>query len=131
MWDRIDLELYGNSQCAEVGNILDFVQEYNILEKYLVFKDLRYTITDTSRPLLYYLDRMNKSIVETINLQLLVSADAGTVFEYDGIRYYMHSREAGRHNMPHVHVDIRHDVFGTFSLIDDSMLDGDDIKGRI
>ena len=34
----------------------------------------------------------------------------------------MYSKEAGTHNAPHVHVDIRHEVSGSFSLIDGKQL---------
>lgn len=61
---------------------------------------------------------MGMSDTEVVDIQLLVSADAGTVFDDDGIRYYMHSRETGSHNIPYIHVDIRHEASGSFSLID-------------
>lgn len=53
--------------------------------------------------------------------------DAGSVFEDDGIRYYMNSREAGKHNEAHVHVDIRHETTGSFSIITGKKLS----KGKI
>ena len=34
-----------------------------------------------------------------------------------GIRYYMHSRELGKHNEPHVHIDVRYEYFGSFSIL--------------
>ena len=71
---------------------------------------------------------MGISETETINIQLLISADAGTIFKDDGIRYYMHSKEAGKHNTPHVHVDIRHEVSGSFSIIDGKQLSDGKIK---
>ena len=46
-------------------------------------------------------------ISNTIDIQILVSSDAGAVFEDHGIRFYINSREGKRHNEPHVHVDIR------------------------
>lgn len=128
LWDWIDFKLYGNSLRAEHNDIIDFVQEYNIVEKYLIFNNLRYTIEDTNKPLLYYLHKMGISETEKINIQLLVSSDAGTIFKDDGIRYYIHSKDSGKHNTPHVHVDIRHEVSGSFSLIDGSQLSGDGIK---
>lgn len=128
LWNWIDYKLYGNSLKAENNNILNFLQEYNIVEKYLIFNHLRYTIEDTNKPLLYYLHKMGISETETINIQLLISADAGTIFKDDGIRYYMHSKEAGKHNTPHVHVDIRHEVSGSFSIIDGKQLSDGKIK---
>lgn len=117
LWNWIDLKLYGKTS-EENNDTLSFVQEYNIVEKYLLFNHLRYTVTNTHKTLRYYLDKMGVSEEEIINIQLLVSSNAGTVFQDDGIRYYMYSKEAGTHNSPHVHVDIRHEVSGSFSLID-------------
>lgn len=122
LWDWIDFKLYGNS------DIIDFVQEYNIVEKYLIFNNLRYMIEDTNKSLLFYLHKMGILETEKINIQLLINSDAGTIFKDDGIRYYIHSKESGRHNTPHVHVDIRHEVSGTFSLIDGIQLSGEGIR---
>lgn len=128
LWKWIDFKLYGNSLKSQNNNILDFVEEYNIVKKYLIFNNLRYTVEDTNKPLLYYLHKMGISETETINIQLLINSDAGSIFEDDGIRYYMHSKEAGKHNTPHVHVDIRHEVSGSFSLIDGKQLSDGKIK---
>ena len=35
---------------------------------------------------------------------LYVSMDAGAICEEDGIRYYMNSRERGKHHEPHIHL---------------------------
>jgi diadenosine tetraphosphate (Ap4A) HIT family hydrolase len=70
---------------------------------------------------------MGHAIEDTIEIQLLLCMDAGSVFEDDGIRYYMNSREAGKHNEPHVHVDIRHETSGSFSIITGKKLS----KGKI
>ena len=40
----------------------------------------------------------------SIRVAVYVSADAGSIFEEDGIRYYMNSRERGRHHEPHIHL---------------------------
>ena len=71
---------------------------------------------------------MGHGIEDTIEIQLLLCMDAGSVFEDDGIRYYMNSREAGKHNLPHVHVDIRHEDSGSFSIIDGKQLSKEKIK---
>lgn len=39
-----------------------------------------------------------------IFVEAYVSLDAGAIEEEDGIRYYMNSRESGRHHEPHVHI---------------------------
>ena len=42
----------------------------------------------------------------------------------------MHSRESGKHNEPHVHVDVRHEYFGSFSIMDGRKLTDDYIKAK-
>ena len=42
----------------------------------------------------------------------------------------MHSRERGKHNEPHVHVDVRHEYFGSFSILDGRKLTDDYIKAK-
>lgn len=128
LWNWIDFKLYGKSLKPENNKILNFVQEYNIVEKYLIFNNLRYTVENTKKSLLYYIHKMGIAETETINIQLLVNSDAGTIFEDDGIRYYMHSKEAGKHNTPHIHVDIRHEISGSFSFIDGKQLSDGKIK---
>lgn len=128
LWDWIDDKLYGSSFKTESNDTIDFVHEYNIVEKYLIFNNLRYTVEDINKPLFYYLRKMEVSEKEKIEIHLMVNSDAGTIFQDDGIRYYMHSKESGKHNIPHVHVDIRHDNSGTFSLIDGKQLTDGKIK---
>lgn len=40
----------------------------------------------------------------SISAGVYVSADAGSICEEDGIRYYMNSRERGKHHEPHIHL---------------------------
>lgn len=129
LWDWIDFELYGNSLKSD-DNILSFVQKYNILEKYLIFNNLRYKVDNKKVPLSYYLKKMGIAEGEMVNIQILISANAGTLFVDDGIRYYMHSKEYGKHNIPHVHVDIRHEMSGSFSLIDGNQLSDSKINKK-
>lgn len=126
LWDWIERKLYENVFTPD--NVLNFVREYNIVEKYLVFNNLRYTVGDESKPLKIYLQKMGVLETDIVNLELLVCADSGTVFKDDGIRYYMHSKESGKHNVPHVHVDIRHEQTGSFSIIDGTQLSDGKIK---
>lgn len=55
----------------------------------------------------------------------MLSNQAGDIWVEDGLRYYMHSKEAGRHNLPHIHVDYKHECSATISLYDGKMVDGD------
>lgn len=130
LWKSIDFKLYGNCSKDEENSILQFFQDGDIVEKYLIFNNLRYTVEDTNKPLIYYLHRMGMSETEIINIQLLINANAGDVFKDDGIRYYMNSRETGKHNIPHVHVDIRHEASGSFSIIDGKKLVGRNIRRK-
>lgn len=59
-------------------------------------------------------------------VQVLVSADAGAVCCEEGIRYYMYSHEAGKHNEPHVHVeDTGHTYEASIALSDCRVLAGE------
>lgn len=57
---------------------------------------------DFSSLLTKYLDPDNTG---SITVGLLVSCNAGDVGREDGLRYFVHSRESGRHNLPHIHVE--------------------------
>lgn len=39
-----------------------------------------------------------------VTAAVYVSGNAGSIFEEDGIRYYMNSREKGKHHEPHIHL---------------------------
>ncbi|MGN0383843.1 MAG: DUF4160 domain-containing protein [Eubacterium sp.] len=131
LWDWIEQKLYKDSMITYYDiRVLDFVREYNVVHKFLIFHNLRYRVDDLSKPLLYYLKKMNASNDEVVNIELLICSDAGSIFEDDGIRYYMHSRESGKHHVPHVHVDIRHEEDGAFSLVDGSQLSDGKIKNK-
>jgi len=88
------------------------------------------TIEDIKKPLSYYLERMGVSECQKVNIEILLDSNAGTIYEGDGIRYYMYSREYGKHNFPHVHVDIRNEVSGSFSIIDGKQLSDGKIKAK-
>ena len=117
LWNWIDFKICGNTL------------EYSF-NKYLVFDNVRYRVENTKLPLSYYLDKMHYNVEDTINIQILLSENAGEVFKDDGIRYYMHSKEAGKHNEPHVHVNVRYEHDGTFSIIDGRQLEHSDIRPK-
>jgi hypothetical protein len=122
LWNWLDNLIYGkdaNLYCTE-----------NFLKKYLVFDNLRYDVNDTSKPLLFYVNRMEGLEKGVINVQLLISADARDFVIDDGIRYYFHANESSKHNEPHVHVEIRHESYGSFSLIDGRQLTNNKIRKR-
>lgn len=67
----------------------------------------------------YYYD-----IEDKIQVFFIFSNQAGDIWVEDGLRYYMHSRESGRHNKPHIHIDYRHEQDVSMSLSDGSVLVG-------
>lgn len=130
LWNWIDYKLYGDTLKFQDNNIYHLVKDSMMIEKYLVFNELRYTIEDIKKPLSYYLERMGVSECQKVNIEILLDSNAGTIYEGDGIRYYMYSREYGKHNFPHVHVDIRNEVSGSFSIIDGKQLSDGKIKAK-
>lgn len=60
-----------------------------------------------------------------INVAAYASLNAGTIEEEDGIRYYMNSREAGRHHEPHVHICDTSRRYEAVILIKDGKVIGD------
>ena len=68
-----------------------------------------------SGPVRYWVDNSNAKFAKAISnfdcyatrvleVGLYVSMDAGAICEEDGIRYYMNSRERGKHHEPHIHL---------------------------
>lgn len=107
---------------------LDFIQEYDILKIYFLKNGLRYSVADQSKPLEFCIQKLG--MFNTVDIQILVSSDAGTVFENHGIRFHINCREGKRHNEPHVHVEIRQEESGSFSLITMEQLSGSKIRKK-
>ena len=128
LWDWVDERIYEIGAKFKTDSVLTLAEEFSVIQKYLVFDGLRYSVDSTEKPITYFLRLMGCKIEDTIEIQLLICIDAETVFEDDGIRYYMNSKEAGKHNLPHVHVDIRHERSGSFSIITGEKLSGDRIR---
>jgi len=63
---------------------------------------------------------------DSANVLLVFPGDAGAVLcgEDPGITYSFHSREAGRHNVAHVHVDVRHTHSASISIETGEVLAG-------
>lgn len=127
LWDWVDERIYEIGAKFKTDTVLTLADEFSVIQKYLVFNGLRYSIDSAEKPVIYHLQRMGWSMDDTIEIQLLLCMDAGEVFRDDGIRYYMNSRETGKHNEPHVHVEIRHESSGSFSILTGKKLS----KGRI
>ena len=101
---------YEYTEKTTLGDVADAVLErldsldHGVRVSFL--KDgLRYWIEDKDanfkKVLTKYLDSYNTGM---ITVAVYVSLNAGVIEEEDGIRYYMNSREAGKHHEPHVHI---------------------------
>lgn len=62
---------------------------------------------------------------QEIDVYLIYSNQAGEIWKDDGIRYYMNSREAGKHNRAHVHVRFKHEEEGVIAIDNGEVLAGD------
>ena len=95
-------------------NVVDAIyDEFGFLELDKAFRPpvaffvekLRYWIDDSDANFLKVLDKhLDANNTGEIYAGVYVSADAGCICEEDGIRYYMNSRERGKHNEPHIHL---------------------------
>ena len=103
--------------------------DYNYWDHYLSWSILaqeRYYLIDPEQNFPYLLRKyFGYSDKDNIELLLIVSANAGEICRIDGLQYYMHSRERGRHNLPHVHVNTTdHNQDVVISIADGAVLEG-------
>lgn len=69
-----------------------------------------------------YLDPLHKG---TIHVGAYVSMNAGCVCKEGQLRYIIHSKELGKHNLPHVHVEtVSHKEEVVLSILDAEILAG-------
>lgn len=67
--------------------------------------DVRYWIDDIDANFEILLERhLDSQRTGEIHIAAYVSGDAGRICEEDGIRYFMNSRERGKHHEPHIHL---------------------------
>ena len=91
----------------EVYKVFGFVELDTMLLPRIAFlrDELRYWIDDLDarfQPLVEkYLDPQN---IGEVYVAAYVSGNAGRICEEDGIRYFMNSRERGKHHEPHIHL---------------------------
>ena len=71
-----------------------------------IVKNRRYSIDNEEASFSYVVDKyLDPSHIGTIEICYWVSHDAGQIEPKEGkLRYIVHSRERGKHNIPHVHV---------------------------
>lgn len=62
---------------------------------------------------------------QILTVYLIYSNQAGEIWSDDGLRYYMNSKEAGRHNRAHVHVRFKHEEEGAIAIDNGEVLAGD------
>lgn len=76
----------------------------------------------------YLLDNFMMKYIKSSTLKAIfvMNNAAGDVFRDDGLRYYFNSHEAGKHHVPHIHVDYFHEKSGVYSI-----LTGERMKGNI
>lgn len=108
---RIALEYTETTTIRDVVNAIynefGFVEPDTVLLPRIAFlrEELRYWIDNLDarfQPLVEkYLDTQNTG---EVHVSAYVSGDAGRICEEDGIRYFMNSRERGKHHEPHIHL---------------------------
>ncbi len=108
LYNYSDATEIGESISAIIDKVTDGKENVAVNENNVAFmaNGLRYFVDDISANLKYlinkYFDPQNTGVV---HIQILICADAGGICTEDNIRYYMHSKESGKHNKPHVHVE--------------------------
>lgn len=84
-YEKIDEYIYSGKNnmpdpYIEGKTTLDFVKECKILKKYILKNGIRYSVRNEEKNLGFYLSRLSVEQNNTINIQILVSSDAGTVY---------------------------------------------------
>lgn len=98
-----------------VGELLDAIklaiwgevdEDFTAPVRYgFLHKEERYFVGDETANLLFLLENyLDPESSGSVTACVLVSCDAGAVFNKPPLRFFVHSREAGKHNAPHIHV---------------------------
>lgn len=108
---RIALEYTETTTIRDVVNAVYNVFRYTLQDTVVLPKiaffcgDIRYWIDDLDANFENLVDRyLDPQKTGAIHVAAYVSGDAGRICEEDGIRYFMNSRERGRHHEPHIHL---------------------------
>ena len=108
---RIALEYTETTTIRDVVNAVYNVFGYTeqdtvVLPKIAFFcGDVRYWIDDLDANFENLVDRyLDSQKAGAIHIAAYVSGDAGRICEEDGVRYFMNSRERGKHHEPHIHL---------------------------
>lgn len=114
--NAVNYEIWGDSEAKECAPVSYAFLVHN--ERYYIADDSQNFLKLLPR----YLDPDNTGI---ITFCILVSCDAGDVARDGPLRYYVHSREAGRHNEPHIHVcDTSHEYEASIRISDGKVIAG-------
>lgn len=98
----------------------------NCFEFYYLFEECRAVIDKPKERFLKYLHKYIDPLkTNQIEVAYYFCCDAGQILEAENLRFYMHSKEKGRHNKPHVHVeDINKGDECSIAILDGELLDG-------
>lgn len=85
----------------------------------------RYYISDGDSLFINYLHIIDPADTGKIVFSILVSCDAGEVYSEHPLRFYVNSRERGKHNGPHIHVrDIGNNYSASISIENGEVYNG-------
>lgn len=137
------LQLRGEIITIDVSQTTTFA-EFDKKLKSLIWKDIpdfyiccnlpcfmcgrrRYKILDPNASFMIavnkYLNKDNTGIIDVI---YLIDENAGQIWSENNLRFYVNSKERGKHNIPHVHVDdINSNKSASISIIDGERLAGE------
>lgn len=108
-----------------LGFFYDSAFECGPLPLWILQDDILFGVDDLSLNFLSLLDRL-KIDKSKILIYLIYSHQAGYVLDAeDGVKYRMYSKERGKHNVPHVHIEFYGDRNASISIIDGEVLSGD------
>lgn len=98
--------------------------EYGPLPLWIMQDRMLYGIQDLSLVFSSVLDMIQNDKTELL-IYLIYSHQAGYVIgAADGVKYRMYSKESGKHNVPHVHVEFGGDKKASISIKDGKVLAG-------
>lgn len=114
--DTVKREIWGTSEGCELAPI-----SYSFLlgsERYYIYDDTRH-FGDL------VLKILDPSASGYLTVCILVSCDAGDVGSEWPLRFYVHSKESGRHNEAHIHVcDVGHQYEASVRISDGEVIAG-------
>lgn len=129
--------LFSYDENTSLGDVINFVKsaiwgtsdtEVSAPVSYsFLVEDERYFIADKTKLFRNLLGTyLAPDDTNTITICVLVSCDAGEVASEWPLRFYVHSREAGSHHEPHIHVcDTGHEYEASIRISDGEIIAGE------